>query len=172
MKSKQFPIGHPVVLTRETLLKPPNAPFPWTLPEHNTYKGLLLVRVLPPTTIMQGTPPLLGYRTHDGRLTFPLCAACADNKEQHICHHGDKKRSWVSGYTHVELNKALQLGYKVVDVHEVFINISAFFLIVIVMIVSDKPKTARATKMQTRNLILDFRILKNLVLNDSTHRCN
>jgi len=40
------------------------------------------------------------------------------------------------------------------------------------MIVSDKPKTARATKMQTRNLILDFRILKNLVLNDSSHRCN
>uniref|UniRef100_A0A1I8BUV6 DNA-directed DNA polymerase n=1 Tax=Meloidogyne hapla TaxID=6305 RepID=A0A1I8BUV6_MELHA len=117
MKSKEFPIGHPVVLTRETLLSPQNAPLPWTNPQHNTYKGLLLARVLPPTT-MYGLPPLLGYRTHDGRLTFPLCAACADNKQQ--CHHIDKKRSWVAGYTHVELNKALELGYKVVDVHEVW----------------------------------------------------
>jgi len=115
MKAREFPIGHPTVLTRETLLNT----LPWTRPNNNAYKGLLLVRVLPPTSIRGFLPPLLGYRTHDGRLTFPLCAACADDRQQHQCHHSEKQRSWLSGYTHVELNKALELGYKVIDVHEV-----------------------------------------------------
>uniref|UniRef100_A0A914MGR2 DNA-directed DNA polymerase n=1 Tax=Meloidogyne incognita TaxID=6306 RepID=A0A914MGR2_MELIC len=116
MKTREFPIGHPTVLTRETLLNK----LPWTHRNDNIYKGLLLVKVLPPTSIRGPLPPLLGYRTHDGRLTFPLCSACANARQQHPCHHPEKKRSWVSGYTHVELNKALELGYKVVDVYEVW----------------------------------------------------
>nr|CAD2133569.1 unnamed protein product [Meloidogyne enterolobii] len=119
MKAREFPIGYPDVLTRETLTQPPNAILPWTHPRHNRYKGLLLVRVLPPTS-MNGLPPLLGYRTHDGRLTFPLCSSCADNKQQQQCRHSMKQRSWISGYTHVELNKALELGYQILDIYEVW----------------------------------------------------
>uniref|UniRef100_A0A914P3H5 Uncharacterized protein n=1 Tax=Meloidogyne incognita TaxID=6306 RepID=A0A914P3H5_MELIC len=87
MKAREFPIGHPTILTRETLLDS----LPWTRPNDNVYKGLLLVRVVPPASI-RGLPPLLGYRTHDGRLTFPLCAACADDRQQHQCHHSEKQR--------------------------------------------------------------------------------
>ena len=127
MKAREFPIGYPDVLTRETLTQPPNAILPWTHPRHNRYKGLLLVRVLPPTS-MNGLPPLLGYRTHDGRLTFPLCSSCADNKQQQQCRHSMKQRSWISGYTHVELNKALELGYQILDIYEViFLLISLYY---------------------------------------------
>jgi hypothetical protein len=63
--------------------------------------------------------PLLGYRTLDGRLTFPLCAHCADRKLQSACRHDESQRSWKTGYTHEELNKSLELGYKVLNVYEV-----------------------------------------------------
>uniref|UniRef100_A0A914N8J3 DNA-directed DNA polymerase n=1 Tax=Meloidogyne incognita TaxID=6306 RepID=A0A914N8J3_MELIC len=120
MKARTFPIGHPDVLTRDTLLLPPNNPLPWTTPEHNIYKGLLLVRVQPPNFMNGNLPPVLPYRTHDGRLTFPLCAKCADNRQQRPCTHGERERSWLTGYTHVELNYALERGYKVVDIYEVW----------------------------------------------------
>nr|CAD2207486.1 unnamed protein product [Meloidogyne enterolobii] len=99
MKARSFPIGHPNVLTRDTLLLPPNNPLPWTSPEHNIYKGLLLVRVQPPNFMNGNLPPVLPYRTHDGRLTFPLCAKCADNRQQRPCTHGERERSWLTGYT-------------------------------------------------------------------------
>jgi len=121
MKSRPFPIGHPHVLTRETLLHPPYNPLPWTAPEHNNFKGLLLVRVQPPSSLPGNIPPLLPYRTHDGRLTFPLCSKCADDRQQRPCTHSNRERSWLTGYTHVELNSALELGYKVVDIYEVII---------------------------------------------------
>nr|CAD2199872.1 unnamed protein product [Meloidogyne enterolobii] len=124
MKSRPFPIGHPNVLTRETLLDSSNNNnnnrLPWTIPEHNIYKGLLLVRVQPPTCLPGNLPPLLPYRTFDGRLTFPLCAKCADDKQQRPCAHSSRERSWLTGYTHVELNAALEYGYKVVDIYEVW----------------------------------------------------
>ncbi|KAL3088910.1 hypothetical protein niasHT_028686 [Heterodera trifolii] len=117
MKANRFPVGNPRVLTREVLLHPPTTPLPWTAPENNIFRGLLLVRVLAPRNIRV---PLLGYRTKDGRFTFPLCAWCADRRQQRPCRHGDDKRSWVTAYTHVELNKALQLGYVVTDLFEVW----------------------------------------------------
>ncbi|KAL3076975.1 hypothetical protein niasHT_031232 [Heterodera trifolii] len=117
MKVNPFPVGNPMVLTREVLLHPPTAPLPWTCPENNTFRGLLLVRVLAPRNIRV---PLLGYRTKDERFTFPLCGVCADRRQQRPCRHDDDKRSWVCAYTHVELNKALQLGYVVTDLFEVW----------------------------------------------------
>ncbi|KAL3102899.1 hypothetical protein niasHT_026040 [Heterodera trifolii] len=117
MKANRFPVGNPRVLTREVLLRPPTAPLPWTAPENNSFRGLLLVRVLAPHDIRV---PLLGYRTKDERFTFPLCGWCADRRQQRPCRHSDDKRSWVTAYTHVELNKALQLGYMVTDLFEVW----------------------------------------------------
>ena len=119
MKARSFPVGHPNILTRDTLLLPPNNPLPWTTPKHNIYKGLLLVRVEPPNFMNGNLPPVLPYRTHDGRLTFPLCAKCANNRQQRPCTHRERERSWLTGYTHVELNYALERGYKVVDIYEV-----------------------------------------------------
>ncbi|KAL3082353.1 hypothetical protein niasHT_038769 [Heterodera trifolii] len=43
MKVNPFPVGNPMVLTREVLLHPSMTPLPWTCPENNTFRGLLLV---------------------------------------------------------------------------------------------------------------------------------
>lgn len=115
MKMRSYPVGNPNVLTQERLLV--ECPVPWTCVGQNKYRGLLLIRVLPP---VQLSVPLLAYRTKDGRLTFPLCALCADRKQQRPCTHDDQQRSWKSAYTHVEINKALELGYKVLNTFEVF----------------------------------------------------
>jgi len=111
-------VGHPEVLTRERLI-PESPPLPWSRPSHNPYRGLLLVRVLPPQDLAL---PLLPYRTRDGRLTFPLCASCAeDRRQRHLCEHRSwLARSWVAAFTHVELNRGLQLGYRVCELFEVW----------------------------------------------------
>lgn len=119
---RPFPVGNPRVLTQETLLV--ESPVPWSYVGQNKYRGLLLVRLLPPAHL---TIPLLAYRTKDGRLTFPLCALCADRKQQHPCTHDDQQRSWKSAYTHVEVNKALELGYKVLNIFEVPFSSMIFF---------------------------------------------
>jgi hypothetical protein len=78
------------------------------------------VRVLPPQGLRLA---LLPYRTRDGRLTFPLCAQCAEDGlvNQQCPHQLDwRKRSWVCAYTHAELNAGLALGYTVQDAFEVW----------------------------------------------------
>lgn len=120
MRSKAYPLGHPRVYTREELRQPPTPPFPWTRVAHNPFRGLLKVRVLPPRGLRL---TLLPYRTRDGRLTFPLCAACAEECRVNAeCQHVVcwRKRSWVAAFTHSELNAALDLGYTVTEVFEVW----------------------------------------------------
>ncbi|KAL3108061.1 hypothetical protein niasHT_018769 [Heterodera trifolii] len=56
----------------------------------------------------------------DGRLIFGLCARCADLRQQRICHHAERERAWTAAYTHAELNRALSIGYRVLNVHEVW----------------------------------------------------
>ncbi|KAL3114360.1 hypothetical protein niasHT_011761 [Heterodera trifolii] len=132
MKARPFPIGTPHVWTGEQLwqagaqvfeagLCPPPA-LPWRRPEDNPFRGFLFCRVLPPTAEELGDrEPLLPYRTQaDGRLIFGLCARCSELRQQRICHHTEPERAWTAAYTHVELNRALSIGYRVLNVHEVW----------------------------------------------------
>ena len=114
MKYCEFPIGYPTLLARETFANME----PWTKPEDNRYKGIIYCRVRAPENLKR---PLLSYRTPDGRLVFPLCRRCSDERNQlNPCpHYDDKDRTWVEGFTHSELNKALALGYVVTEVFEV-----------------------------------------------------
>lgn len=95
---------------------------PWTAPKHNPFKGLILCRVLPPRQMSPPElPPLLPYKCErTGLLLFPLCSACCERPQSanRPCQHSAKQRSWLSAYTHLELNKALGIGYQVLDVFE------------------------------------------------------
>ena len=114
MKRCEFPVGNPKVYTRESI---DLNSLPWKKPEHNPYKGLLLVSVLPPKSLYY---PVLHYRTNAHQLTFPLCRECAETCNQMACDHLNSERKWIGCYTHSELNKALSLGYQVLDVFEVW----------------------------------------------------
>ncbi|KAL3091113.1 hypothetical protein niasHS_004905 [Heterodera schachtii] len=132
MKYRAFPVGLPRVLSAEQLDRDAAVRLPWTSAEQNPFRGFLHCRVLPPRPAELGDRhALLPYRTRTGRLTFPLCAACAewanvDNKVQRHhrtvprCRHRAAQRAWTHAYTDVELNAALQLGYRVLALYEVW----------------------------------------------------
>lgn len=109
-KTGTFPLGDPIVITRENITG-----LPWTTPEGCRYKGFILCDILPPKNLKL---PLLGYKSASGSFSFTLCAKCSD-EERAVCMHGDDDRAWTATFTHLELKRALQLGYTVKKVYEV-----------------------------------------------------
>ena len=51
---------------------------------------------------------------------FPLCKTCADTLNQHPCTHSDEGRVILGTWCHVELMKAIEKGYEVLKIHEVW----------------------------------------------------
>ena len=52
-------------------------------------------------------------------MLFPLCGTCAVTKDE-ICEHSNNERSLSGAWVSLELYKALELGYKIVKIHEVW----------------------------------------------------
>jgi len=105
----QFPIGHPqIVLPTETEIQ-----FPIT--EH--YYGMNKVKVLPPRNLYLPVLPL-----HvNNKLMFVLCRTCAEKANQtRPCRHHAEDRALVGVWTTPELQKAVALGYKILDVYEIW----------------------------------------------------
>ena len=99
-KYMAFPIGHPKVITENFL--PINK-------SSRPYKGLIKCRILPPRALLH---PVLPTRIR-GKLLFPLCAKCAESVASGKCQHQDNERALCGTWTHVEVYKALDLGYQV-----------------------------------------------------------
>ena len=51
---------------------------------------------------------------------FPLCKTCADTLDQNPCTHTDEERAILGTWCHVELMKAIEKGYEVLEIHEVW----------------------------------------------------
>ena len=51
---------------------------------------------------------------------FPLCKTCADTLNQNRCTHTDEERAILGTWCHVELMKAIEKGYEVLEIHEVW----------------------------------------------------
>lgn len=79
------------------------------------YEGLIKCRVLPPTNLLH---PVLPYRCNK-KLTFPLCATCCMNRQQAECGHSEDERALSGTWVTLEMKKALELGYRIIEVHEV-----------------------------------------------------
>ena len=82
----------------------------------STYFGLIKCTALPPRGLFH---PVLPYRTQ-GKLMFPLCKSCADTCNQIPCTHSDNERAIQGTWCHVELEKALEKGYRILQMHEVW----------------------------------------------------
>ena len=83
---------------------------------HMKYRGLIKCTVLPPQNLYL---PVLHMHV-GGKLLFPLCRTCAENKSQTVCQHLEAERVLSGTYCDVELKKAVELGYKVKSVSSVW----------------------------------------------------
>ena len=106
LRDSKFPKGHPIVkncLTDSNMV------------EISDYLGFAQVRILPPSDLHL---PLLLYMyksKKSNKLTFPNCVKCADLLQTMLCNHSEKERPIVGVRKTIEINKALTLGYKILD---------------------------------------------------------
>lgn len=78
--------------------------------------GLIKCRVLPPKNLLF---PLLPVKLNH-KLLFPLCFKCAETSSPDDCTHADGERGWVGTFVSLELHRALELGYKIEKVYEIW----------------------------------------------------
>ena len=110
-KTQEYPLGHPNIITQPTLEEFPQ------------YFGLAKVDILPPRELYH---PVLPLRS-GGKLTFPLCATCVKEQQQKPmlertphCHHSPAERMLHGTWCTPEINKAREMRYQLVRVHEVW----------------------------------------------------
>ena len=80
------------------------------------YEGLVKCRVLPPRGLLL---PVLPKRI-GGKLLFALCRTCAEEKQQCSCQHQENERAFEGTWMTVELKKAIEKGYKILNIYEVW----------------------------------------------------
>ena len=110
-KTCPYPLGHPVVYTRVPVQ------------DFSQYFGLAKVDILPPPDLFH---PVLPLRCN-GKLTFPLCAACVKAQQQlpmlersPLCDHPREQRMLRGTWCTPEIKEAMRMGYELVKVHEVW----------------------------------------------------
>lgn len=79
-------------------------------------EGLIRVRVVPPTDLFH---PVLPVKLNN-KLMFPLCFKCAEKNQQTTCEHSDLERSFKGTFVISELNRAIEYGYKVQEIDEIW----------------------------------------------------
>ena len=110
-KNARYPIGHPTILTQP---RDQNV---------TSYFGIALVDILPPANLFH---PVLPVRSGN-KLTFPLCATCVKIEQSKamlertdLCHHTPEERMLRGTWCTPEIEKAVEKGYRVVQIHEVW----------------------------------------------------
>ena len=110
-KNGCYPVGHPQIVTQ---------PFDQSI---HSYFGIALVDILPPAGLFH---PVLPVR-YGEKLTFPLCASCVKEEQEkpllqrvHYCTHTDVERTLRGTWCTPEIEKAVEKGYIVKNIHEVW----------------------------------------------------
>ena len=110
-KNCPYPIGHPQIITQ-----PVDQPL-------RSYFGIATVDILPPAGLLH---PVLTMRSGQ-KLTFPLCCTCVQEEQAkpmlartQYCPHSDADRTLRGTWCTPELVKAVEKGYTLVKIHEVW----------------------------------------------------
>ncbi|XP_029561594.1 uncharacterized protein LOC115157467 [Salmo trutta] len=105
MSSSCYPMGHPEIIHHD-----------FDLPQN--YFGLIKATVYPPRGLFI---PVLPYKGPQGKLFFPLCRTCSENNNQEKpCDHSDQERALTAVWVTPEFTKALEKGYRVAKIFEVW----------------------------------------------------
>jgi hypothetical protein len=103
----KYPYGHPVIFLEGDPQMPPQ----------DQWNGIMKCTVLPPRDLFL---PVLPYKTK-GKLMFPLCRTCAETLSKDLCRHEHPAQRQLTGtWCAPELHLAVQKGYQIVAVHEVY----------------------------------------------------
>uniref|UniRef100_A0A1A8SMB5 DNA-directed DNA polymerase n=1 Tax=Nothobranchius rachovii TaxID=451742 RepID=A0A1A8SMB5_9TELE len=103
--TQNYPIGHPKIHVKN-----------FRDPSH--YFGLIKAVVSPPRKLFF---PVLPFKTSKGKLVFTLCRTCAEmNNQFDSCSHSASQRALTGVWVSVELNYALEAGYRLVKMIEVW----------------------------------------------------
>ncbi|XP_048850900.1 uncharacterized protein LOC125719998 isoform X2 [Brienomyrus brachyistius] len=102
-KFKEYPVGHPVVIYRD-------------FDSVENYFGLIKAKVYPPRGLYL---PVLPYRS-GGKLMFTLCRTCCETETRGVCNHTDEQRALSGTWCSIEINKAVEKGYKIAKIYEVW----------------------------------------------------
>jgi hypothetical protein len=103
-----YPLGHPIIHTER---------FPDDLnTTPDVYKGVIKCEVLGPKGLFV---PVLPARINK-KLHFTLCRTCSEKCQQGKCQHTDNARVLCGTWTTVELQKAVECGYVIKHVYEVW----------------------------------------------------
>lgn len=102
-KYSRYPVGHPEVITEH-------------FQDLGSYFGIAKVEIVAPRGLYH---PVLPYRSN-GKLKFPLCRTCADDELLDDCSHTTDERAFVGTWCTPEITKAIEKGYRVIKVYEVY----------------------------------------------------
>ena len=104
---KDYPIGHPVKILFPKKFNP-------------KWFGFVKCKILPPSNLYHPVLPVKMECGDAQKLLFPLCKTCVVLKKQDKCKHSDDERSFIGTWCTNELNVALNKGYKIQKIYEVW----------------------------------------------------
>jgi len=82
--------------------------------KNNEMYGTILLTILPPKNLFR---PYLQYRTINNKVVNTLCSKCCEKNSKN-CKHTDSERAITSSYFISEINYALHLDYKILNIFE------------------------------------------------------
>lgn len=106
-KYGKFPVGHPIKIYIGEECK-----------EVDVFKieGVIKCAILPPSNLYH---PVLPMKANN-KLMFGLCRSCMLELNQSVCSHSEKARTITGTWIVDEVLKAIETGYKVIDIHEIW----------------------------------------------------
>jgi hypothetical protein len=107
-KKNEFPLFHPIIHTEQFPSNPNDTPY--------LYRGIIKCDVSPPRNLFI---PVLPCKINN-KLHFTLCRSCSSFNIQGKCDHSEEARLLTGVWTTPELKVAIEQGYNILFVYEVW----------------------------------------------------
>ena len=108
-KRSEYPKAHPLIYTQD---------FHY---DRDAYFGLMKCDILPPQDLYHPVLPVRIPVINNGhKLMFTLCTQCAKEQNLNECEHTDEQRMLKGTWATPEICYAVEKGYKIVKIHEVW----------------------------------------------------